>query len=109
MKCVDCPNSRFVNDEKGIVDLICFKFKKSVLATTVCLDTKRAKEEERAKKIYLDNYQSCPLREVARMIGWTVNKLNWFIYINFLPRVHIRKRREIKDDKTKEGSKKVSG
>lgn len=99
MKCVDCSNSRFVNDENGVVDLICFKFKKSVLATTVCLDTQRSKEEERAKRIYLDNYQKYPLRDVARMIGWTVNKLNWFIYINFLPRVHIRKRKVIKDEK----------
>lgn len=99
MKCVDCPNSRFVNDENGVVDLICFKFKKSVLATTVCLDSKRSAQEERAKRIYLENYQKYPLRDVARMIGWTVNKLNWFIYVNFLPRAHIRKRKVIKNEK----------
>lgn len=99
MKCVDCPNSRFVNDEKGVVDLICFKLKKPVLATTVCLDSKRSKEEERAKKIYLDNFQRYPLRDIAKMIGWSMNKLNWFIYVNFLPRIHIRKRKVIKDEK----------
>ena len=95
MKCIDCPNSRFVNDEKGVVDLICFKFKKPVLATTVCLDTQRSKEEERAKRIYLENYQKYPLRDIARMIGWTVNKLNWFVISNFLPHGNIRKRKEL--------------
>jgi hypothetical protein len=96
MKCIDCPNSRFVNDENGVVDLICFKLNKPVIATTVCLDSKRSKEEERVKKIYLDNFQRYPLRDIAKMIGWSMNKLNWFIYINFLPRIHIRKRKNIK-------------
>lgn len=96
MKCIDCPNSSFDKNENGDVDLICFKFKKSVLATTVCLDSKRSKQEERAKKIYLDNFQRYPLRDIAKMIGWSMNKLNWFIYINFLPRIHIRKRKNIK-------------
>lgn len=107
MKCIDCPESRFEKDENGDVDLICFKFKRSVLATTVCLDSKRFKEEARVKKIYLDNYQRYPLREIARMVNWSLNKLNWFIYINFLPRAHIRKRKVIKDEK--ERNKKVSG
>lgn len=96
MKCIDCPNSSFDKNENGDVDLICFKLKKSVLATTVCLDSKRFKQEDRAKKIYLDSYQKYPLREIARKIGWSLNKLNWFIYVNFLPRVHIRKRKVIK-------------
>ena len=95
MKCIDCPNSRFVQNMDGVVDLICFKFKKNVLATTVCLDSKRSEKEERAKKIYLDNYQRYPLREVAKMIGWSVNKLNWFVYANFLPHGNIRKRKEL--------------
>lgn len=99
MRCVDCPSSRFIQDENGVVDLICFKLKKPVLATTVCLDTQRSKEEERAKRIYLENYQKYPLRDIARMVNWSLNKLNWFIYINFLPRIHIRKRKVIKDEK----------
>lgn len=99
MKCIDCPNSRFVNDENGGIDLICFKLNKPVIATTVCLDSKKSKEEERAKKIYLDNFQRYPLRDIAKMIGWSMNKLNWFIYVNFLPRIHIRKRKVIKDEK----------
>ena len=107
MRCVDCPSSRFIQDENGVVDLICFRLKKKVLATTVCLDSKRSKEEERAKKIYLDNYQRYPLRDIAKMIGWSMNKLNWFIYVNFLPRIHIRKRKVIKDEKKR--NKKVSG
>lgn len=99
MKCIDCPNSSFDKNDNGDVDLICFKFKKSVLATTVCLDSKRFKEEARVKKIYLDNYQRYPLRDIAKMIGWSMNKLNWFIYVNFLPRIHIRKRKVTKDEK----------
>lgn len=99
MKCIDCPNSSFDKNENGDVDLICFKFKKSVLATTVCLDSRRFKEEARVKKIYLDNYQWYPLRDIAKMVGWSLNKLNWFIYVNFLPRIHIRKRKVIKDEK----------
>ena len=95
MKCIDCRNSKFEKDESGIVDLICYKFKKSVLATTVCLDSKRSAQEERAKRIYLDNYQRYPLREVAKMIGWSVNKLNWFVISNFLPHGNIRKRKEL--------------
>jgi len=95
MKCLDCSNSKLEPDENGIVDLICCKFNKPVLATTVCLNSKRFKKEERAKKIYLDNFQRYPLRDIAKMIGWSMNKLNWFIYINFLPRVHIRKRKEL--------------
>ena len=105
MKCIDCPNSRFVNNENNIVDLVCFRFKKNVLATTVCLDSKRSAQEERAKRIYLDNYQRYPLREVAKMIGWSVNKLNWFVISNFLPHGNIRKRKELlKNEKEKRNS-----
>lgn len=95
MKCIDCPNSRFVNNENNVVDLVCFRLKKNVFATTVCLDSKRSAQEERAKRIYLDNYQRYPLREVAKMIGWSVNKLNWFVISNFLPHGNIRKRKEL--------------
>ena len=94
MRCLECPNSKFEKDENGVVDLICYKLNRPVIATTVCLDTKRSKEEERAKKIYLENFQKYPLRDIARMIGWTVNKLNWFVIINFLPHGRIRKRKE---------------
>lgn len=95
MRCLECPNSKFEKDENGVVDLICYKLNRPVIATTVCLDTKRSKEEERAKKIYLENFQKYPLRDIARMIGWTVNKLNWFVIINFLPHGRIRKRKEL--------------
>jgi len=94
MRCLECPNSKFEKDENGVVDLICYKLNRPVIATTVCLDTKRSKEEERAKKIYLENFQKYPLRDIARMIGWTVNKLNWFVIINFLPHGRIRKKKE---------------
>lgn len=96
MICLNCKYSEFENDENGVVELVCLKFKKNVLATTSCINSAKFRKEERAKKIYLDNYQQFPLREVARMIGWSIGKLNWFIYINFLPRVHIRKRKVIK-------------
>lgn len=95
MRCLECPNSKFEKDENGVVDLICYKLNRPVIATTVCLDTKRSKEEERAKKIYLENFQKYPLRDIARMIGWTVNKLNWFVIINFLSHGRIRKRKEL--------------
>lgn len=96
MKCIDCPDSRFVQDEKGVVDLICFKFKRTVIATTVCIDSERAKKEAEVKKVYYENYQKYPLRDIAKMVGWSVNKLNYFVMANFLPRNKIRKRKEEK-------------
>lgn len=102
MKCLECINSRFVQNEDGVVDFVCLRLNKTVFATTVCLDSKRFKEEDRARKIYIENFQRYPLSEIARMIGWSVNKLNWFVIINFLPHGRIRKRKELNDEKRKE-------
>lgn len=97
MICVDCKHSKFIDIEEGVSNLYCFKFKQVVVVLNKCVNSKRFAQEERAKKIYLENYQVLPITLIAKKIGWTVNKLHYFIDAAFLPKVsrQIRKAKGI--------------
>ena len=95
MYCMNCKHSKFErSNDDGEIDLFCFKFDKFISAKGKCIKGKKFAQDERAKKIYLENYQTKPTSEIARMIGWSMNKLHYFVDSQFLPKLQRSIRRK---------------
>ena len=102
MQCINCEFSKFINDENGKPHLHCLKKNIAVFGFNKCLTTSKYEEEEKIVKFYLDNYETMKITDIAYKIGWTPNKLHYFIEAKLLPR-KIFSRKGIKYNKdTKE-------
>lgn len=92
MKCVNCEYSRFLPDEKGVVDLMCLKKNIVVFGENKCASSSKYKEEEKIVKFYLENYKTMKIVDIADKLKWTPNKLHYFIEAKLLPRKVFEKR-----------------
>lgn len=86
MACITCDYFKAITNEEGEVEPICSKFNKEVFAFGKCIATKKFLKEERTKKIYLDNYKTASLDEIARMARVTKNQLTYLVSSNGLPK-----------------------
>lgn len=86
MFCLDCKHSKVINNENGEAELRCLKFDKEVFSYDKCLASSKFLKEERAKRIYLQYYKTEKLEDIAHKIGWTKNKLLYFIEAKILPK-----------------------
>lgn len=89
MKCLECPNFRILNRENKETYSFCTKKQTEKLPFDKCSFNQKEQREQRAIKIYLDNYQTRTLDEIVVMIGLRSidkSKLNYLITKHFLPR-----------------------
>lgn len=80
MYCIDCTLSKFISDENGETALMCLRHNKEVCAIDKCKESKKLEEINRAREIYLDNYKTRYVADIAKMIGWSASRLNYYIY-----------------------------
>lgn len=86
MFCLDCKHSKIITVDSDTTDLICCKYDKSVFAYDKCLASKKYLQQERARRIYLQYYKTEKLEDIAHKIGWTKNKLLYFVEAKILPK-----------------------
>ncbi len=86
MQCINCEFSKFINDENGKPDLFCLKKNIAIFGFNKCVSTSKFVEEEKIVKFYLANYETMKIIDIAHKIGWTPNKLHYFIEAKMLPR-----------------------
>lgn len=88
MECISCKSFEFLKDEQKEIYGYCHKKATKVSPYDECLSNKKGAKENRAAQIYIDNYKTKTLDEIAKMIGrnWNKARLNYLIEKKFLPR-----------------------
>lgn len=89
MQCINCQNFRILSKENKETYSFCSKKQIEKLPFDKCSLNYKEQQEQRAVKIYLDNYKTKNLDEIVSMINARSidkEKLNYIITKHFLPR-----------------------
>lgn len=89
MQCIDCPKFRILNRENKETYSFCTKKQEEKLPFDRCSLNHKEQVEQRAVKIYYDNYKTSTLDEIVKMINVKSidkSKLNYLITKYLLPR-----------------------
>ena len=90
MRCLDCPQCKFVNDLNGEIDLYCFKLKKSVNCLESCKMAEKLKKQQRMEDTYLKLYKSKTITEIAELLQIPRDTLYGFVVYRGLPMANVR-------------------
>ena len=90
MRCLDCPECKFVNDLNGEIDLYCFKLNKSVTCLESCKTTEKLQKERKIENTYLRNYKNKTITEIAEMLEMPRDTLYGFVVYRGLPMENVR-------------------
>lgn len=98
MECLYCKHFEFLSNKKKDTYGFCNKQKKKVVPFEECIIEEKGIAEKRAIKIYINNYKTKKLDEIATMIGddWNKATLSYFIDKRFLPRKSWEKKNKTK-------------
>ena len=90
MMCIDC-NYCTTEEKKGVVFFKCIKSKLRIDRPFGNCSNKKANLKNKFIDKYMKLYRNKTTREIAKIFGWSYQKLYAFIHNNLLPFEHTRK------------------